>query len=336
MHVMGKPVGSTYLCRTTDAINCVAEVVKLFMDSQNIDTMPDPDSLSWFFSVEFPEHLKEFKSLKNMGNIPGSGDATFTIQSTAAISDLHLDIEHSVQWMASGAKIWIAWPGNNQRNQDIYWSSHTSSADFEFLGKKAITDMTGGIIGVVYAGDLLFLPTHWFHLVITLVPSIWVGWGKFGNGLLMLSSLYIRMKAARLRNRGRNDHESEGWTTEEEKEFDSALGYLHKELQKLGANRPNSDEAIRKSFELVWRFTEFKPESNCMERSERTKLQELVKSFVGKKRGRCKKLWPNGCFLGSSCPEGSDGTTIELIVNHMEETHGKNSGNVFQSEQELP
>lgn len=184
-------------------------------------------------------------------------------------------------------------------------------------------DMTQGIIGVVHAGDLVYLPADYFHMVITISATIWVGCGKFGNGLLLFSSLEIRMNSARLRNDGRNDNETEGWTMEEEEQFDTASMYLHKELHKLGPNRPNSDQDIRRSLEMIWRFTKFEPGSKCVENWEKMGWMKLAKSFVGERPQTCLKLWPNGCFLGDICHEGIPVRTIEEVVHHMKMVHGR-------------
>ena len=288
--------------------------MRSYIDSANPQTSPDPDTIPFAMSLPFPQNMKAYSQL----NIPNAGEATYTIQAACAFTDLHLDLEHSLLYQLYGSKAWFAFP-RTSKNENLYYTMHSNPSDFMFLSGRALREMEGGRCGVSSIGDLVFVPAEWFHFVVTLEPSIWVGSWLKGNGYQMLNSAYMKMKATRVRHLGKNDQSSDEWTQDEEDKVRDAIMILWKELEWQYKTKSLTKEVLEHSVDSVYKFLRFKGSTWLWKLVTSKRWKRLLNDSVISLEGGSNGVWENGCFHGD-CMQGT-GTSLEEIIKHMKAFH---------------
>jgi len=312
-------------------------VVKKYLNSLNPSADRDPDKVRYAVSLSFIQTEKHRENL----NIPYSEPADFCLQPAGVVTDMHIDLKHSIAWLTNGSetsegkKTWVFFP-RTQHNEVIWVEMHKNTYDYECLMGGALEKMEGGQFVVQKSGDLVFIPVGWFHAVITLERSILVGSWITGNGYEMLCTLHLYMpRTNRSRHNGSNEEDLHGWTQKEQKHFEIGVKAVHDDLQKLQqpGNVRNSADKIHKMYDQIWKFAQFISQPN---RVEHDATENWFKAVVWSKEWQrltanlrngdgIGELWSNSCFL-FGCDDRRPGgrrrsNGLPSIVKHMNRKH---------------
>lgn len=276
----------------------MAQATRCYIDSGRAETLPNPDDLAVAMSLPFRDDLKGYSHT----SIPNAGEANYTIQPAGAWTDLHIDMEHSFLSPQDGSKAWIAFP-RTRLNEQIFYEMHSTTSDHTFLCRRALAEMEDGRCCISEKGDLVFVPVEWFHTVITLEPSIWVGTWLIGNGYQMLGALYVSMVATRVRHYGMNDEQCDGWTENEKGKFSVATKTLYEDLHHFDHPEMINHDIVVRSFERIWKFGRFRERALFLKIASAkgwvSLAERLRETFAEIAAGLHKgsMIWSKGCFV---------------------------------------
>ncbi len=76
----------------------------------------------------------------------------------------------------------------------------------------------------------------------------------------MISALYVYMRAARIRHKGKNENGYNGWTKKEEIHFEQGMSLLHGDLKSSIETNNVSRDKVMQLYEKMWSFIEFNEE----------------------------------------------------------------------------